>query len=49
MTSGERERITVLCQRISQEKNNQKLAELLQELNKLLDGRRLENTKPKAN
>jgi len=48
MAPGERERITALCQRIAQEKNNQKLAELLQELNKLLDERHLESTRPKA-
>jgi len=48
MTPGERERITALCQRIAQEKNNQKLAELLQELNNLLDGKK-QSTKPKSN
>ncbi len=39
MTPGERERLTALCQRIAEEKNNQKLAELLQQLHSVLDVR----------
>ena len=48
MTPGERERLTALCGRIAEEKNNQKLAELLQQLNSLLDGKD-QSTKPKSN
>ena len=48
MTPGKRDRLTALCQRIAEEKNNQKLAELLQELNKLLDGKE-QSAKPKSN
>jgi hypothetical protein len=48
MTPGERERLTALCQRIADEKNNQRLAELLQQLNSLLDGK-ARSTKPKSN
>jgi hypothetical protein len=48
MTPGERERLTALCQRIADEKNNQRLAELLQQLNSLLDGKE-RSTKPESN
>ena len=48
MTPGERERLTDLCQRIAEEKNNQKLAELLQQLHSVLDGKE-QSTKPKSN
>jgi len=48
MTPGERERLTALCQRIADEKNNERLAELLQQLNSLLDGKE-RSTKPKSN
>jgi hypothetical protein len=50
MTPDERERMTVLCKCIAEEKDRQKFMELLEALNDLLDGKgqRLENSKPKA-
>ena len=39
MTTDERERMTLLCKRIEDEKNPQKFTDLVVELNNLLDGK----------